>query len=119
MQRYEHTIDFAPCYHSTGSDWHRLGRLLGLNSDDLEEIGKFKNFDLTSRVEKVIFRWVKVTKEAGVEDLRLALDKMDRNLELVGGESDNWSDKTYKKIIKEAQRRAVADRSLHQRSRGI
>ncbi|XP_012940434.1 uncharacterized protein LOC101845785 [Aplysia californica] len=66
-----------------GSDWHRLGRMLGLSSDSLEDIGKFTNFDLTSRVEKVLISWVKQTRGAGAESLRQALDKMDRDILLL------------------------------------
>ncbi|XP_059171828.1 uncharacterized protein LOC131952910 [Physella acuta] len=66
-----------------GSDWHRLGRMLGLNSDCLDDIGKFTNFDLTSRVEKVIKCWVKYIKGANAEGLRQGLDKMDRDVFLI------------------------------------
>ncbi|CAG5135693.1 unnamed protein product, partial [Candidula unifasciata] len=66
-----------------GSDWHRLGRMLGLNPDCLDDIGKFTNFDLTSRAEKVITTWARLTRGANMEGLRQGLDKMDRDILLV------------------------------------
>lgn len=59
--------------------------MLGLNSDCLDDIGKFTNFDLTSRVEKVIKCWVKYIKGANAEGLRQGLDKMDRDVFLITG----------------------------------
>lgn len=63
-----------------GSDWHRLGRMLGLPADTLEDVGKFTNFDLTSRVEKVVTSWAKFNqRNACAEVLRQGLEKMDRD----------------------------------------
>ncbi|XP_013074684.2 uncharacterized protein LOC106061158 [Biomphalaria glabrata] len=66
-----------------GSDWHRLGRMLSLTTDSLDDIGKFTNFDLTSKVEKVMMSWVKTTKGTTAENLRQGLDKMDRDVLLI------------------------------------
>lgn len=71
---------------SLGSDWHRLGRMLGLNPDCLDDIGKFTNFDLTSRAEKVITTWARQTRGANTEGLRQGLDKMDRDILLITGQ---------------------------------
>ncbi len=59
--------------------------MLGLTSDCLEEIGKFTNFDLTSRVEKVVVSWARFTRGVGVHALREALEKMDRDVLLITG----------------------------------
>ncbi|GFO10617.1 hypothetical protein PoB_003712200 [Plakobranchus ocellatus] len=63
-----------------GSDWHRLGRMLGLPADTLEDVGKFTNFDLTSRVEKVVTSWARLyPRNACAEALKQGLEKMDRD----------------------------------------
>lgn len=59
--------------------------MLGLGPDCLDDIGKFTNFDLTSRVEKVIITWARQSRGASAEGLRLGLDKMDRDVLLIAG----------------------------------
>ncbi|RUS86821.1 hypothetical protein EGW08_005417 [Elysia chlorotica] len=67
-----------------GSDWHRLGRVLGLPSETLEDVGKFTNFDLTSRVEKVVISWIKFNpRSACAEAFRQGLERMDRDASLL------------------------------------